>query len=58
MIRVRSLASNRLVISAMPLPATNPPAQPWAARAAISAPMLGASAQAAVLTANTPAPSA
>src|SRR6516225_5541803 len=33
-----------------------PPAQPWAARAAISAPMSGATAQAVMLTANRPAP--
>ena len=58
MMRVRSLASNRLVISAMPLPATRPPAQPCTARAAISTPISRASAQAMVPSANTPAPTA
>jgi len=58
MMRVRSRASKSVVISAIPLPATRPPAHPCTARAAISAPMSGASAHAAVPSANTPAPSA
>ena len=58
MTRVRRLASNSPVISAMPLPATSPPAQPCTARAAISTPISGASAQPTVPSANTAAPSA
>jgi hypothetical protein len=57
MMRVRKRWSNRLAISAMPLPETRPPAQPGTPRAAITEPMFGASAQHIVPRAKTPAAS-
>ena len=57
MMRVRKRWSNRLAISAMPLPETRPPAQPCTPRAAITEPMFGASAQHIVPRAKTPAAS-
>ncbi len=45
MMRVRKRGSSRLVISAIPLPETSPPAHPCTPRAAISEPMSGTSAQ-------------
>jgi hypothetical protein len=45
MMRVRKRCSNRLAISAIPLPETSPPAHPSSPRPTIRAPMFGAIAQ-------------